>query len=64
MELTTKGEFSEALRVFREALRSVCMLALTTESERKKLLGLIGKMVEYICAMKIEIERKKLVAAN
>jgi len=64
VELTTKGEFSESLKTFREALRSVSLVALTTPQELKQLQALIGKMVEYITAMRIEIERKKLVAAN
>jgi coatomer subunit alpha len=37
VELTTKGEFSESLRVFREALRSVSMVALTQPQEQKQL---------------------------
>lgn len=40
------------------------MIALTNEQEKKKLQGLVSKMVEYITAMRIEIDRKKLVAAN
>jgi coatomer protein complex subunit alpha (xenin) len=64
VELTTKGEFSESLKVFREALRSVSLVAVVSSKELKMLQGLIGKVVEYITAMRIEIERKKLVAAN
>lgn len=64
VDLTTKGEFSEALKIFREALRSVAMCAVTSSQEQKKLQQLIAKTVEYITAMRVEIERKKLVAAQ
>lgn len=62
--MTTKGEFSESLKVFREALRSVSMTALSSQQEVNKLQITIKKLVEYITAMRLEIERKKLVAAN
>jgi len=42
----------------------VSLVALTSPQELKQLQALIGKMVEYITAMRIEIERKKLVPAN
>jgi coatomer subunit alpha len=64
VDLTTKGDFVEALKIFRQTLRSVCLLALTSQEELKQLQALIVKLVEYTTAMRIEIERKTLVQAK
>lgn len=40
------------------------MTALSSQQEVNKLQITIKKLVEYITAMRLEIERKKLVAAN
>lgn len=61
---TTKGQFAEAKTFFQEALRSIVMLAVTQQSEVKQVQNLIKKLVEYITAMRIEIERRRLSTAN
>lgn len=40
------------------------MLAVTQQSEVKQVQNLIKKLVEYITAMRIEIERRRLSTAN
>jgi Coatomer (COPI) alpha subunit C-terminus len=42
----------------------VCLVTVKNKHEANQLQALISKTVEYITAMRIEIERKKLVAAN
>jgi hypothetical protein len=62
-DLTTKGEFTGALQAFRQCLQSVPLLAISSEQAQTDLQNLIKRLVEYITAMRIELERKRLVAA-
>lgn len=64
IELTTKGDFNGALHAFRQCLQCVPLLVVTSEQTLKSVEGLVKRLVEYITAMRIELERKKLVAAG
>ena len=64
VELTTKGDFSNALKTYRSCLQSITLMAVTTAAEQKTIQQLIKKIVEYITAMRIELERKKTVQQN
>ena len=61
--MTTKGEFNLALDVFRACLQTVPLSIVTSQKEQKDLSELIRKISEYVTAMRIEIERKRLVAS-
>ena len=63
IELTTKGEFGQALDSFRSCLQGVPLIVVTSTKEQKDLQEIIRKISEYITAMRIEIERKKLLSA-
>lgn len=63
-DLTTKGEFTGAIHAFRQCLQCVPILVISSEQAQKDLQALIQRLVEYITAMRIELERKKLVAAG
>lgn len=63
-DLTTKGEFTGAIHAFRQCLQCVPLLVISSEQAEKDLQALIKRLVEYITAMRIELERKKLVAAG
>ncbi len=62
MDLTTKGEFGPALDSFRLCLQSIPLLVLSTKQEAQEIGKLVKNCTEYITAMRIELERKKLVA--
>lgn len=62
IELTTKGDFADALDLFRSCLQAVPLLLLRNHKEQKDQQEFIRKITEYITAMRIEIERKRLVA--
>ena len=64
IELTTKGDFSSAILVFRNCLQTVPLLALASEQEQDVVNGLIKRLVEYITAMRIELERKKMLSTS
>ena len=63
-DLTTKGEFTGAIQAFRQCLQCVPFLVVSSEQAEKDLQALVKRLVEYITAMRIELERKKLVAAG
>jgi len=63
IELTTKGEFAQALDSFRSTLQAIPLVVLASPKDQKDLNDFIRKISEYITAMRIEIERKRLVAA-
>lgn len=62
-DLTTKGEFTGAIQAFRQCLQCVPLLAISSDQAQADLQSLIKRLVEYITAMRIELERKRLVAA-
>lgn len=64
IDLTTKGEFGQALDVFRYCLQSVPLAVVTNKDQAKELQEIIRKSSEYITAMRIELERKRLVSAG
>ena len=63
IELTTKGDFVTALDTFRTCLQSIPLLIIRSQKDQKELQEFIRKVAEYIAAMRIELERKKLVAS-
>ena len=63
IDLTTKGEFNQALDVFRQCMQCVPLVVVNSQEKQKGLLELIRKISEYITAMRIELERKKLASA-
>lgn len=64
VEMTTKGDFQAAMKQFRSVLQSVPLMAISDPADAKTLQTLVLKIVEYITAMRIELERKRLTAAN
>lgn len=60
--MTTKGEFNTAILAFRQCLQSVPLLAISSEQAQQDVQNLIKRLVEYITAMRIELERKQLLA--
>jgi coatomer protein complex subunit alpha (xenin) len=62
IELTTKGDFSSALVAFRQCLQHVPLIVVTSDSMMKSVEQMVKRLVEYITAMRIELERKRLVA--
>lgn len=63
IELTTKGEFGQALDAYRHCLQCVPLVVVHSQKEQKDLVELIKKIGEYITAMRIELERKRLASA-
>lgn len=61
LDLTSKGDFSGALESFRITLQSIPLMALTDPKDFKEVQQIIRKVSEYIMAMRIELERKKVV---
>ena len=64
IENTTKGDFSGALSAFRQCLQFVPVIVINSEQSMSAVKSLIKRLVEYITAMRIELERKRLVAAG
>lgn len=62
IDLTTKGEFGQALDTFRQCLQGCAVTVVTSQKEKQELTELIRKVGEYITAMRIELERKKIVS--
>jgi coatomer protein complex subunit alpha (xenin) len=63
IDATTRGEFAQALEAFRTCLQSVPLTLVTSAKEQKDLQELIHKLSEYITAMRIELERKRLTTS-
>ena len=63
-DLTTKGDFSAAIIAFRQCLQFVPLIVINSEPLMKVLNSLVKKLVEYITANRIELERKRLVASG
>jgi hypothetical protein len=61
--LTTKGDFSGALDTFRQCVQGVPLMALRSKNELSEVMKIVRDLGEYITAMRIELERKKLVTA-
>lgn len=64
IEHTTKGHFNGAITAFRQCLQFVPLIVVNSEQSMKQVDSLIKRLVEYITAMRIELERKRLVAAG
>ena len=64
IENTTKGDFSGALSAFRQCLQFVPLIVVNSDQTMNQVKALIKRLVEYITAMRIELERKRLVAAG
>lgn len=64
IELTTKGDFNGAIGAFRSCLQTVPLMTISSEQAQNDVNAIIKRLVEYITAMRIELERKKLVAAG
>lgn len=62
--MTTKGDFPNALVAFRHCLQCVPLLALFSDQAVSDVQALVKRLVEYISAMRIELERKRLVSAG
>jgi len=60
IEFTTKGDFPNALLVFKSCLQSIPLMILT--QKEGQLEKLVKDCTEYVTAMRLEIERKKLVS--
>jgi len=64
IELTTKGDFNGAIVAFRSCLQFVPLIIVSSDTMMGVLDALVKRLVEYITAMRIELERKRLVAAG
>jgi len=62
IEHTTKGAFDAALVAFRQCLQLVPLIVVSSDAMLKAVEQLVKRLVEYITAMRIEIERKNLVS--
>jgi len=60
IDLTTKGDFVASLTVFRSIIQAATMIAAFTDKEVQKVKTLIGQAVEYVTAMRIELQRQDL----
>jgi coatomer protein complex subunit alpha (xenin) len=63
-EMTTQGDFVGAIVAFRNCLQTVPLLAVTSDLSLKDVKTLTAMLVEYITAMRVEIERKRLVSSG
>ena len=63
-EMTTQGDFVGAIVAFRNCLQSIPLLAITGEQAVSDVKNLVTMLVEYITAMRVEIERKRLVSSG
>lgn len=62
--MTTQGDFVGAIVAFRNCLQTVPLLAVTSDLSLKDVKTLTAMLVEYITAMRVEIERKRLVSSG
>ena len=60
--LVSGGKFDQALVIFRKCLQSVTMLAVSSDQAMTEAKELIKKLVEYITAARIELERRRILA--
>lgn len=64
IELTTVGDFAKALDAFRSCLQTVPVTLVRGEQEARELQDLVKRTTEYVSAMRIELERKRLAASG
>ena len=64
VELTTKGDFVDALEAFRCCLRSVCLVSLRDATEEGSVKLLMARVVEYATFLRIQLELKKLEGSS
>ena len=57
IDLTTKGDFVGSLGVFRSLIQATPMMAVFSQQEVAKVKALIRQAVEYVTAMRLELER-------
>mmetsp|Transcript_7397 Transcript_7397/g.12488 ORF Transcript_7397/g.12488 Transcript_7397/m.12488 type:complete len:230 (+) Transcript_7397:3090-3779(+) len=62
IELTTKGDFASALGAFRSSLQAIPLICLRTQEQLEQINQLVARLLEYITAIRIELERKRLLA--
>ena len=60
IDLTTKGDFVGSLAVFRSLIQSTPLMAVFSQQEVHKVKALIRQAVEYVTAMRLELERQEL----
>lgn len=60
IDLTTKGDFIGSLAVFRSLIQSTPLMAVFSQQEVHKVKTLIRQAVEYVTAMRLELERQEL----
>lgn len=63
-EMTTQGNFNGAIVAFRNCLQCVPLLAVSSDQAVAEVKALVAKLVEYITAMRVEIERKNLLTSG
>ena len=63
-EMTTQGNFNGAIVAFRNCLQCVPLLAVSSDQAVAEVRALVTKLVEYITAMRVEIERKNLLTSG
>jgi len=64
IELFSKGDFNGSIKAFRQCLQFVPLIVVSSEQSLEKVQALVKRLVEYITANRIELERKRLVAAK
>lgn len=63
LDFTTGGKFQEALDAFKQCLQRIPMMLVKTAAEEHQVRDLIKTLTEYILAMRIELERKRVTEA-
>jgi len=59
MNLTTDGNFVDALKEFRKCLQMIPLISAVNEEQEKEIRKLIKSCAEYITAMRCQVERQK-----
>jgi hypothetical protein len=62
IECFTKGDFNGSILAFRNCLQFVPLIVVSSEKEMATVTSLTKRLVEYITANRIELERRRLVA--
>jgi len=60
IDLTTKGDFGGSLAMFRSLIQAAPLMAVFSQQEVHKVKTLIRQAVEYVTAMRLELERQDL----